>query len=178
MRVPFWAALGLSLAGIAIGWTFAIAQQPKQEAKAATSTIGKESPLATLDWIVGDWENEGGDRSVEFNCHFTKNGSFLIRSFKIVSASDNAMSGLQVIAWIPKNLLYVHGRLIRMADLAKTRGANRVTDTRFAPLTLCPTAAVLRLSTSSLIPIANTALGNPLAARSTVNCNQTPTKWS
>ncbi len=102
MRIRIVTAVGLSLAGIALGWTIARAQQPKQVPNATTEIVRQESPLATLDWIVGDWVNEGGENSIEFNCHFSKNGSFLIRSFKNVSASDNPMSGMQVIAWDPK----------------------------------------------------------------------------
>jgi hypothetical protein len=104
MRVRLLTAVGLSIAGIALGWTLAWAQQPKDAASPTVAPALQESPLATLDWLVGDWENEGGERAIEFNCHFTKNGSFLIRSFKSVLASDNPMSGMQVIAWDPKKL--------------------------------------------------------------------------
>ena len=74
----------------------------KPEIQAATSTES-QSPLDTLDWLVGDWVNEDENRSIEFNCHFTKNGSFLVRSFQIVTGKDDRMSGMQVIAWDPVN---------------------------------------------------------------------------
>jgi hypothetical protein len=48
---------------------------------------------------VGDWVNEDENRSIEFNCHFTKNESFLVRSFQIATEKDVRMSGMQVIAW-------------------------------------------------------------------------------
>ena len=102
MRVKLLTAVGLSIAGIALGWTIARAQQPRQVPSVTSESVRSESPLATLDWIVGDWVSEGGDRAIEFNCHFTKNRSFLIRSFKNDSASDSQLSGMQVIAWDPK----------------------------------------------------------------------------
>lgn len=102
MRVKIFKAIGLTTAGIALGWTIALAQQPKQAPNVTSEMVTQESPLAMLDWIVGDWVNESGDSSIEFNCHFTKNGSFLVRSFKNVSTSENQMSGMQVIAWDPK----------------------------------------------------------------------------
>jgi hypothetical protein len=43
--------------------------------------------------------NEHENRSIEFNCHFTKNESFLVRSFQIATDKDVRMSGMQVIAW-------------------------------------------------------------------------------
>lgn len=102
MRVRLLQALGLSITSIALGWTIAWAQQPPQVPSPTSEKARQESPLATLDWIVGDWGSEAGDRSIEFNCHFAKNGAFLIRSFKMVSGADNQMSGMQVIAWDPK----------------------------------------------------------------------------
>ena len=65
------------------------------------SNARQERPLDTLDWLVGDWVNEDESRSIEFSCHFTKNGSFLVRSFRIVTAKDVHMSGMQLIAWDP-----------------------------------------------------------------------------
>ena len=74
---------------------------PRQTESQAAVTAERQSPLDTLDWLVGDWVNEDENRSIEFNCHFTKNGSFLVRSFQIVTEKDVRMSGMQVIAWDP-----------------------------------------------------------------------------
>ena len=105
MRLRLMAAAGLSCAGIALVWSIANAQPKPEELKPAESPAGEnarqERPLDTLDWLVGDWVNEDENRSIEFNCHFTKNGSFLVRSFRIVTAKDVQMSGMQLIAWDP-----------------------------------------------------------------------------
>lgn len=101
MRVRIPIALGLTVAGMAIGWTIAIAQQPKPAAEVPSESAKAESPLATLDWLVGEWTNEGEKVAIEFNCHFSKNDAFLVRSFKNVSDEDNALSGMQIVAWDP-----------------------------------------------------------------------------
>ena len=105
MRLRLLTAVGLSCAGIALVWTIARGQPNLEEAQPAPPPTGEharqESPLETLDWLVGDWVNEDENRSIEFSCHFTKNGSFLLRSFRIVTAKDVHMSGMQLIAWDP-----------------------------------------------------------------------------
>ncbi len=86
------------------GWVVALAYPQQNTALAETKQeIASESssPLDTLDWLVGNWVNEDKDRSTEFNCHFTKNGSFLMRSFGITNRDGGRLSGMQVIAWDP-----------------------------------------------------------------------------
>jgi len=97
-------AIGLLAVLGAAGWvgarSYAAQDAPEagvQEAAAAEH----QSPLSTLDWLVGDWVTEDENRSIEFSCHFTKNESFLVRSFQIVTEQDVRMSGMQVIAWDP-----------------------------------------------------------------------------
>jgi cbb3-type cytochrome oxidase subunit 3 len=41
--------------------------------------------LQALAWLVGDWVDTSEDVSVEFNCHYTKNGAFIVRSFRVAS---------------------------------------------------------------------------------------------
>jgi hypothetical protein len=105
MRIRLLTAVGLSCVGIALAWSIAHAQPKPGELKPTQSPPGEqvrqERPLDTLDWLVGDWVNEDEARSIEFNCHFTKNGAFLVRSFRIVTAKDVSMSGMQLIAWDP-----------------------------------------------------------------------------
>ncbi len=105
MRLRLLTAVGLSCAGIALAWSIAHAQPKPGDLKPAESPTGEnarqERPLDTLDWLVGDWVNEGENRSIEFNCHFTKNGAFLVRSFRMVTAKDVHLSGMQLIAWDP-----------------------------------------------------------------------------
>jgi hypothetical protein len=96
---------GLAVLGTA-GWIIALSyageQFPSTENQEEASAE-RQSPLDTLDWLVGDWMHEDDSRSIEFNCHFTKNGAFLVRSFRIVNDNDVSLSGMQVIAWDPAN---------------------------------------------------------------------------
>jgi len=105
MRLRLLTAVGLSCAGIALAWSIAHAQPKPGQPKPAESPTGEnarqERPLDMLDWLVGDWVNEDENRSIEFNCHFTKNGAFLVRSFRMVTAKDVHLSGMQLIAWDP-----------------------------------------------------------------------------
>ncbi|QDU28966.1 hypothetical protein ETAA8_40720 [Anatilimnocola aggregata] len=111
MRRSWFAAFGLLAVLITAGWVVALSfagqdvpkassESPPAETQAAVAT-DRQSPLDTLDWLVGDWVNEDENRPIEFNCHFTKNGSFLVRSFRIITEKDVRMSGMQVIAWDP-----------------------------------------------------------------------------
>ena len=99
MKRSWLAVFGLLAVFGTAGWvalTWAGQDAPKAESPAAV-TAERQSPLDTLDWLVGDWVNEDETRSIEFNCHFTKNGSFLVRSFQIVTEKNVRMSGMQVI---------------------------------------------------------------------------------
>ena len=105
MKRSWFAALGLLAVLGGAGWvalTWAGQDSSKTDV-AAVATPERQSPLETLEWLVGDWVDEDENRSIEFNCHFTKNGAFLVRSFQIVTEKSVRMSGMQVIAWDPAN---------------------------------------------------------------------------
>jgi hypothetical protein len=70
-------------------------------ATAAEAVTPAESPLATLDWLVGSWTGQTERGAVEFSCKFTKNNAFLVRSFRIINEPEPTMSGMQLIAWDP-----------------------------------------------------------------------------
>lgn len=57
--------------------------------------------VSELAWLVGDWVSEDSDYSVETSCRFTDSGTYLLRSFKIRSAGDVVMDGVQRIGWDP-----------------------------------------------------------------------------
>lgn len=97
-------AIGLLAVLGAAGWVGArsyAAQDAPEAGVQEAAPAEHQSPLSTLDWLVGDWVTEDENRSIEFSCHFTKNESFLVRSFQIVTEQDVRMSGMQVIAWDP-----------------------------------------------------------------------------
>ena len=108
MRLRIVMGLSLLLAGLLTGWSLARAQDPPQPAKSdavaaqpadVSAQPAQEKPLDMLDWLVGDWVDENDNVSVEFSCHFTKNGAFLVRSFSVLNAKNVSMSGMQLIAW-------------------------------------------------------------------------------
>jgi uncharacterized protein (TIGR02246 family) len=57
--------------------------------------------LQQLDWLLGDWVDEGDDSIVKFSCETVDNGNFLLRKFTILIAGQEAMSGTQRIGWDP-----------------------------------------------------------------------------
>ena len=57
--------------------------------------------LQQLDWLNGDWIDEGDESIVSFSCQPTDNGNFLLRKFSIQIAGREAMSGTQRIGWDP-----------------------------------------------------------------------------
>ena len=89
MKRSWSAAFGLLAVLSTAGWVVALSRagqdvpddkQPDaaQAETQAAATPEIQSPLDTLDWLVGDWVNEDENRLIEFNCHFTKNGSFFV----------------------------------------------------------------------------------------------------
>jgi hypothetical protein len=100
--------------GCGVGWLASssrlsetIAQEKKAESTTADPIKEKraeaeaDNPLATLEWLVGDWVDGNEESTVEFSCHFTKNRSFLVRSFRTFKQDGAGMSGMQIIAWDP-----------------------------------------------------------------------------
>ncbi|MBC7817845.1 MAG: SgcJ/EcaC family oxidoreductase [Planctomycetaceae bacterium] len=59
------------------------------------------SQLQQLEWLVGDWVDEGDDSLVVFSCPSVDSGNFLLRKFSIHVAGKEAMSGTQRIGWDP-----------------------------------------------------------------------------
>ncbi len=59
------------------------------------------SQLEQLAWLQGDWVDEGDDSIVTFSCKSVDNGNFLLRTFTILIAGQEAMSGTQRIGWDP-----------------------------------------------------------------------------
>ena len=57
--------------------------------------------LKQLEWLVGDWVDEGDDLIANFSCQSIDNGNFLLRTFTIHIAGQEAMSGTQRIGWDP-----------------------------------------------------------------------------
>jgi hypothetical protein len=95
-------SVGLLAVGLVTGWSLARTQESTTTTKQDTvqkNETTPETPLDTLDWLVGDWVDTSDNVSVELSCHFTKNGAFLLRSFNILTAKNVSLTGMQLIAW-------------------------------------------------------------------------------
>src|SRR5579872_5563278 len=57
--------------------------------------------LQQLEWLVGNWVDEGDDSIVDFDCQVADNGNFLLREFTVRIAGQAAISGSQRIGWDP-----------------------------------------------------------------------------
>ena len=52
-------------------------------AEEATSDAPQTSPLDELEWMVGQWVDQGEDSTITTKCSWTKNRKFLTRSFSV-----------------------------------------------------------------------------------------------
>jgi uncharacterized protein (TIGR02246 family) len=57
--------------------------------------------LKDLEWMVGHWVDETDDAAVDTVVRWSKNRSFLIRSFNITLGDEDSHEGTQVIGWDP-----------------------------------------------------------------------------
>jgi len=57
--------------------------------------------LKDLQWMVGTWVDQDEDTTIQFDCEWTKNQTFLHRSFAVVVGEQVDMAGIQIIGWDP-----------------------------------------------------------------------------
>jgi len=56
--------------------------------------------LQQLAWMIGSWENAEDDGSVvKLTCEWSKNQTFMIRSFVVAIPNQDELTGIQVIGW-------------------------------------------------------------------------------
>lgn len=55
--------------------------------------------LKPLEWMVGHWVDKDADIDVETDCNWTKNRTFLTRSFTVSVDGKPDVSGMQIIGW-------------------------------------------------------------------------------
>ena len=55
--------------------------------------------LKDLEWMIGDWLDEGADSVVRVNCRWSDDGNFLIRSFTVHHRGKPVMTVAQRIGW-------------------------------------------------------------------------------
>jgi len=105
MRIAFGCALYACFAIGSLGSLSPLtAQEPAEpQSTEAAQTRGIKQPteagLDQLAWLVGDWGEEGGGTQISASCGWTKNGSFLTRSFSVMRDEEVVLEGTQVIGW-------------------------------------------------------------------------------
>lgn len=70
-----------------------------------TALPGRSSPydqLKDLEWMIGDWVDQGEGATVETACQWTKNKSFITRTFRVIVGDQVDLEGTQVIGWDPQ----------------------------------------------------------------------------
>ena len=77
------------------------AEQPDMAVDVATDDVEQTSPLDELEWMVGQWVDEGENSNITTSCSWTKNRKFLTRSFRITIDGQLSLTGMQVIGWDP-----------------------------------------------------------------------------
>lgn len=77
------------------------AEQPEVSVEAAPGDAEQASPLEELDWMVGEWIDQGEDATIITNCSWTKNRKFLKRSFKVKIDDEVTLEGDQFVGWDP-----------------------------------------------------------------------------
>jgi uncharacterized protein (TIGR02246 family) len=63
--------------------------------------VSPEERLKELDWLVGDWVDEGGDSLVSNSIHFSADRTHLIRDFTVKQEGDELLKGMQWIGIDP-----------------------------------------------------------------------------
>ncbi|MHC4178854.1 MAG: hypothetical protein ACYSWU_15185 [Planctomycetota bacterium] len=77
------------------------AEQPKVSENAATDDAPQTVPLDELEWMVGQWVDEGEASKVITSCSWTKNRKFLTRSFSVTIDGKVSLEGTQFVGWDP-----------------------------------------------------------------------------
>lgn len=82
-------------------------QDEAEAAPAEDATQMTDTPLRQLDWLVGNWVDDGDDATIRTKCYWTRHGHFLARTFSVESEGEVVLEGTQVIVWDP---IYQHIR--------------------------------------------------------------------
>jgi uncharacterized protein (TIGR02246 family) len=78
------------------GWLMQSVRVVKEE------TISPYEQLQPLEWLVGDWIDEGRDEVVEASFRWDENKAFLLQDFKVIRAGEVVLKGNQRIGWDPQ----------------------------------------------------------------------------
>jgi uncharacterized protein (TIGR02246 family) len=65
-------------------------------------TLSAYGQLQALEWLIGEWIDEGRDDTVEARFHWDENKSFLLEDFQVVREGSVVLKGTQRIGWDPQ----------------------------------------------------------------------------
>ena len=65
-------------------------------------TLSAYGQLQSLEWLVGEWIDEGRNETVEANFHWDENKAFLLEDFQVVKGGQVVLKGTQRIGWDPQ----------------------------------------------------------------------------
>ena len=72
-----------------------------RETQASAGRLSNHDQLKQLDWLVGEWIDEGAHSRVHFSCRWDAGGNFLLRDFEVHVAGEKTISGTQRIGFDP-----------------------------------------------------------------------------
>ena len=67
----------------------------------AAPLLSHHDRLKPLEWILGDWIDEGHEAILHSSCAWTADGNYLLREFRILVKGKADVSGVQRIGWDP-----------------------------------------------------------------------------
>ena len=74
----------------------------RDSSTASREASEKGEPLRDLEWLVGEWVDEGDDGKVATTVRSDENQKFLVRKYSIQLVGEPARSGTQWIGWDPQ----------------------------------------------------------------------------
>jgi uncharacterized protein (TIGR02246 family) len=74
-----------------------------REYAAPSEDVAPAERLKELEWMVGDWVDEGDDNKVTSNIRWADKKSFLVRNYTVELKGEKAHSGTMFIGWDPQS---------------------------------------------------------------------------
>jgi len=74
-----------------------------REYPAPVADITPYERLQELEWMVGDWVDEGNGNKISSSIRWADNDSFLIRTYHVEIEGEKVSSGTMFIGWDPQN---------------------------------------------------------------------------
>src|SRR5262249_13252279 len=72
------------------------------EATSTRETSDQGGPLRDLEWLIGDWVDEGEEGKIAATVRWEEDQKFLVRKYSIESKGEPKRSGTQWIGWDPQ----------------------------------------------------------------------------